>query len=407
MAADFLSGESLYRDVVTYSQFGEHRTATDGENKTTDWIVERLEAAGLQTSFQSFPVETHFVGETSLIMDGQQVDCFPLWPPCWTGPRPVRAPLAPLGATADQQQGRIALLKPSPSFGALPFLSSEDDATLFRTAVEAGALAVIVISSGPSGEIHAFNTPTGTDVCPVPSIQVPARYEPALVTAVEHGTEVSLLSNGRTEPQAEARNVFGRLYQGKSLIVISTPKSGWFTCAGERGPGVALFLALARWVSQRKSHISYLFDGNTCHEIGGLGVRRFVEELAPSPDQVLAWIHLGANIATWEWEESPTGLQKYARPENYRIVCDSPDLLPLLKNAFAHLPGLQPVVGRGIGEMRLMIQTGYHGFGFNGGAYRFFHTPVDVPEQATAPELLEPVALALTRALESIEALGK
>jgi len=406
MTADFLSGESLYRDVVAYSQFGVHRTATDGENKTTDWIVERLEAAGLQTSFQSFPVKTYFVGETSLIVDGQQLDCFPLWPPCWTGPRPVQAPLAPPEASAEQQKGRIALLKPSPSYGALPFLSSEDDTNLLRTAARAGALAVIVISSGPSGEIHAYNTPGGTDISPVPAVQVPARYEPVLVTAAGRGTEVSLLSHGKTEPQAEARNVFGRLYRGKNLIVISTPKSGWFTCAGERGPGVALFLALARWVSQRRSQTSYLFDANTCHEIGGLGVRRFVEELAPPPDQVLAWIHLGANIATWEWEESPAGLQKHARPENYRIVCDSTDILPLVNNAFAHLPGLKPIVGRGLGEMRLMIQTGYHGFGFNGGAYRFFHTPADIPEQATAPELLEPVALALTRALESIEALG-
>jgi len=315
--------------------------------------------------------------------------------------------LAPLGASADQQKGRITLLKPSPSYGALPFLSSEDDAALFRTVAEAGALAVIVISSGPSGEIHAYNTPSGTDVSLIPAIQVPTRYESLLATAAEHGSEVSLLSDGRTEPQVEARNVFGRLYRGKNLIVISTPKSGWFTCAGERGPGVALFLALARWVSQHQSQTSYLFDSNTGHEIGGLGVRCFIEELAPKPDQVLAWIHLGANIATWEWEESPTGLQKYTRPENYRIVCDSPDLLPLINNAFADLPGLQPVVGRGIGEMRLMIQTGYHGFGFNGGAYRFFHTPADVPEKATAPELLEPVALALTRALESIEMLGK
>ena len=92
MTADFLSGESLYRDVVTYSQFGEHRTATDGENKTTDWIAERLKAADLQTTFQSFPVETYFVDETSLTVPDQQMDCFPLWPPCWTGPRPVRAP---------------------------------------------------------------------------------------------------------------------------------------------------------------------------------------------------------------------------------------------------------------------------------------------------------------------------
>lgn len=406
MTADFLSGENLYQDVVTYSRFGEHRTATDGENQTTEWIAEQLQAAGLQTSFQPLSVETFFVHRTSLTVDNQRVECFPLWPPRSTGPRPIRARLALLSAGANSQKDTIVLIKASRSSGARPYSASGDDAAL-RTAAESGALAAVVICNGPSKEIHAYNTPSGTDVWPVPVVLVPTRDESALVAAAERGAVASLLVNGNSEPMAEARNVFGKLDHGKDIIVISTPKSGWFTCAGERGPGVALFLALARWAGQRQSPISYLFDCNTGHELMGLGIRRFLEELAPPPAQVLGWIHLGANIATWDWQESAAGLQRRAQPEDYRIMCSSPDLLPLLTNAFANMPGLQPVVGPGLGEMRGVIEAGYPGFGVNGGGYRFFHTPADVPEEATAPELLEPMALSLTRALESLEALSK
>jgi len=45
----------------------------------------------------------------------------------------------------------------------------------------------------------------------------------------------------------------------------------------------------------------------------------------------------------------------------------------------------------------------YRGFGVNGGPYRYFHTPEDMPEAGTAPQLLEPMAAALVRALELLE----
>ena len=406
MTENALSGSNLYQDVVTYAGFGDHRTATQGENQTTEWMAERLDACGFEVGFQSFPVDTFFVHEARLTVDGKPVECFPLWLPQWTGSPPVIAPLGPLGAEGDMLKDRIALIKPSFSFGALPYSYEGNDAVV-REVAKAGALAALVISNGPSDGIHAYNAPDGTERWPLPVALVPKREELALVAAAERGVEVSLLLDGSDELQIESRNVIGTMERGSDLIVISTPKSGWFTCAGERGPGVALFLALAQWASQRDSAISYMFDANTGHEVGGTGIRRFVEELAPPLDRVLAWIHLGANIATWGWDETATGLVRRVRPQEYRVVCDSEELLMLLNTALAGLPGLEPRVGRGLGEMRLVIQTGYRGFGVNGGSYRYFHTPDDKPDVATAPELLEPMAAALTRALELLEAKEK
>ena len=406
MTKHFLSGDSLYQDVVTYAKFGDHRTATQGENQTTEWMAERLKACGLEVSLQSFPVDTFFVHELRLTVDSRPVECFPLWLPYWTGPRPVIAPLAPLEADGDMLRDRIALIKPSFSFGALPYSYEGNDAAI-HAAAQAGALSALVISNGPSGEIHAYNAPAGTERWPLPVALVPRREEADLLAAAERGAEVSLLLDGKDEWQIEARNVVGTLERGSDLVVVSTPKSGWFTCAGERGPGVALFLALARWASQRDSETSYMFDANTDHEAGGTGIRHFMEDFAPPPDRVLAWIHLGANIATWSWDETTTGLARRSRPEEYRVVCDNEGLVPLLNTALAGLPGLEPRVGRGLGEMRLVIQTGYRGFGVNGGPYRYFHTPDDKPDVATAPELLEPMAAALTRALELLEAKEK
>jgi len=405
MADDFLSGESLYRDVVRYADFGEHRTATPGEERTTDWMAERLAECGLKVDFQPFTQETYFVEQTSLVVEGRQLECFPLWPPTWTGDSPVRGRLVGTVDGSGIPAGSIALLTPSFSYGGPPY-SYEGDDTAIGAASKAGASAAVVVANGPSDGMHAYNTPADTERWPIPVALTPKRNGAFLSAAADSGAGADLLLTGTDAPQARPRNLVARLERGDKAIVISTPKSGWFACAGERGPGVALFLALARWANERDSQVSYLFDANTGHETMGTGIRQFVDNLAPGPEQVLAWIHLGANISTWDWEDTGTGLVKQARPENYRVMCSSEKLLPLVNQAFTPLPGLQPRAGRGLGEMRLMIQMGYRGFGVNGGPYHYFHAPEDRPEVATAPELLEPMCAALVRVLELLEEKG-
>jgi len=345
------------------------------------------------------------VRETSLIVADKEIECFPWWYPCGTGPRPIHAPLAPLDVDNDLLNGSIVLAKPSNSQPS--FASSRLEAEqIINYLAKAGALAVVVINETPSGELAAINTSEQVNPWPIPVVLVGSRDEPVLSAAAQQNAEVSLLVDGRNEPQAEARNILGWFDRSEDIIIISTPKSGWFHCGGERGSGVALSLALARWVGQRQPQTGYWFDFNSGHELNNLGTKHFLKDLAPPPDQVRCWLHLGANIATWNWQESATGLQRRAEPEKYITRCGSDDLLSLVTEAFADIPGVKPDVGPGVGELIPVLEAGYRGFGVYGGHYRFFHTPTDGPH-GTAPELLEPVALALIKTLESIENLSE
>lgn len=389
-----MSGESLYRDVVTYAGFGEHRTASDADLRTSQWIADQLTAAGLETGFQQWWPEQFFPRETYLEVGAERVECFPLWPPMPTGPKPICAPLVAFrpGMAAHRVAGRIAVVR-------LP----DDTEELFgpRTeeipaeAVNAGAMAVVGIQGHPSGEVVAINARYGRERWPVPVVIAAARDKEATASAAERQTEAALLVNGEYQPRAEAKNVIGRLERGDRVIVVSTPQSGWFRCGGERGPGVALFLGLARWGATRRSDTSYLFVSTSGHELGGIGMRRFMKELAPRPESVICWLHLGSSIAT-----KPS--LDYNRIK--RLVCPS-TLVPLLNDAFADVPGLSATTGNAAGDLKLVLAEGYRAFGLFG-LHRFFHTPADGSE-STAPELLEPVALALGRVLESIKRIGK
>ena len=397
-----LSGARLYEDVITYYNLGEHRTATEVDLRTSQWLLEQLRAAGLKATFQSFSLRQFFVRQTRLTIEEKSIRAVPLWFPRSTGPDPSIGTLAVLEKNGGQNslRARLALVKfPAESGTAVTRGSIHSELVL--AAAKAGASAVVAVTEGATKEIVALNSPAGAEPWPIPVVLVGHRDEPALMAAQKSGARVSLLLEGDDDREAKAKNVIARMERGKDLIVVSTPQSGWFRCAGERGPGIALFLALARWASRRPSGASFLFVSTSGHELGGLGMQAFLKELAPQPDRVLCWIHLGAGIATYSWDESPAGLKRLPEPDSRRFLMTSPDLVPQLTTTFAGLPGLTPTVDRAVGEFEFMLKAGYHTFGIAAG-HRFHHTPADSPEM-TGPELLEPVGKAIVKAIESIE----
>jgi hypothetical protein len=397
-----LSGAKLYEDVIAYYNLGEHRTATEGDQRTSQWLIERLRAAGLKATFQSFSLRQFFVRQTRLTIADKSIRAFPLWFPRSTGPDPINGTIAVLDKRAEQGslRGKLALVK-FPAEAAAATLKGSIQSRLIDEAAKAGASAVVAVTESATKEIVALNSPAGAEPWPIPVVLVGARDESALMAAARLNTKTSLLLDGEDDPDAKAKNVIARVDRGKDLIVVSTPQSGWFRCAGERGPGIALFLGLARWASRRPSGASFLLVSTSGHELGGLGMRAFLKELAPPPDRVVCWMHLGAGIATYAWEETATGPNRLQEPDSRRTLMSSPDLVPLLTTTFAGLAGLTPTVGRAVGEFEFMLKAGYRSFGI-AAAHRFHHTPADSPE-TTGPEILEPVGKAIVNTVEAIE----
>jgi hypothetical protein len=399
-----LSGTKLFEDVVTYYNLGEHRTGTEVDLRTSQWLAGQLSVAGLKTTFQSFGLRQFFVRETRLTVGDRRFRAFPLWFPRGTGPSPVKAVLAEFDKRAERQslRGKIALVR-FPS-GASSTAIGSGHAEIIHGAARAEAAAVVAVTEGATKEIIALNQPAGAEPWPLPVILVGQRDESVLTAAARSGAGASLIVDGNDDHEATARNVIARLDGGKDVIVVSTPQSGWFRCAAERGPGIALFLGLARWARSRQSGSSFLFVSTSGHELGGLGMRAFMKELAPPPGRVLCWLHLGSGIAAFSWEETAMGLRRLREPDSKRYLMTSPDLVPILTTAFAGQPGLTPAVGRAVGEFEFMIKAGYRTFGI-AAAHRFHHTPADSPEM-TGSEILEPVGRALINTIEAIESSG-
>ncbi|MCZ8282944.1 MAG: hypothetical protein O9286_11965 [Aquidulcibacter sp.] len=394
--SDPLSGAALYADLEYYASHDSHRTGTPGDLARSDWIARELERAGHVVRRLPFGFERHDLTAHRLAVDGMKfapLDAYPLWDPVPTGADGVSGPLRLAEAAGP---GSIACLEVD-GIGGLARLS----ANLTRLS-DRGTRAVVAVTVTPSGELfgHGLRTPL-----PLPVMLVGSKHMEFLRAAAVRGAQTQLLIESTRTPDAQAYKVEGRLERGPRRIVVSTPTSAWFASAGERGPGVALFLGLARWMAGRagESPVSATFIASSGHELYGAGKKSYLEDAAPSPTETLAWIHLGASIAVYGFERGPTGLRANGRRQlGTQLLTNDDRLLSLLQSRFAGVENLTPrraTTARG--ELALMFEAGYRAFGFEG-AHAYFHAPNDLPF-VTGPELLESVGRALQQCILALE----
>jgi hypothetical protein len=368
----FMTGEFLFNDVKAYSALGEHRTAGKADRDTSAWLARQLEGFGFTSKLLPFRVRQFQFDSASLMVSGRSIPCFPLWLPRATGP--VRAPIA-RAAVKDC----VAIVR-LPKGGAM----TAAHRAVIQPPIDQGAAAIIGVTPSDSGELVALNSTADAEPWPVPILLVGPPEEMTLRGA----TEVAISIQGREEARAEAFETVGEIGAGKKRIVISTPSSGWFHCAGERGPGIALWLALARWSSHRESNVRYTFVASSGHELGEQGMHSFLAGPAPRPDEVSVWLHLGASIA--------------ARGSTRRLMTNRKEWLPVLSRNFGSISGLNPeVTDAPPGELAQLAKLGYRCFGIAGG-HTLFHSPGDLPV-TTSAAMLEPVGQSLLRTIADLE----
>ncbi len=400
-AEDFFSGEMLYQEIEHLASMGDHRTGTEGDLRTTRWLADELDSAGLDVEQQPFSLQQFFPEKTELLLGEMRISAFPHWFPTATTNEGITAPIKAL-AEVDLN-------------GAIAYVSSEaaglwykaDISAFADQAVAKGALALVVAVPHPSGTIYARNgaEPYLQQRLPIPAVIIAATDSPKLDN---WSSQVTLRSTGRYESQAQAYNVKAQLRASNPAaqwIIVTTPSSGWFSTTGERGGGVALFLALSRWAASESRQHHYLFIANSGHELDFMGAHHSIPTV-PAADQVALWLHLGASIATRQWQETEQGLQPLAKAHEHNFLYGDKSQLGIIKLAFKAVPDLQIApnekLNRTTSEMGVIVSRGYTAMGMVG-AHRFFHTPLDLPN-VTDPLLLAPYGEAFRQLFETIDA---
>lgn len=372
---------SIGADLEHYIGFGGKQAGGEGDNACGTWLAGALEQDGFAVARQSVPVP-FFAPDRCELMTGDRRA--PVWPQPIVRTTPAAGVAGPLvrvdgdGNAAAPLAGAIALVD-------LPHGRwSTATAPRIRRPVEAafaaGARAAIVVTNGPTGKVIALNSDGRAPLFAGPvALLAPDRAAP-FFAAASRGARATLHIAGENGRRA-AFNLIGRIDRGAGRwLVVSTPRSGWFTCAGERGGGVAAWLMLARWAAAEVRGFNLAFICNSGHEYEYLGAEAMLREAAPRPAETAFWLHLGANLAARDWHEGLAEMRPLPGTDAQRYLAVSPALLPAAREEFAGLAGLEAPYGTDAltaGELGNIAAVGYASVAGVFGLHRFHHVAGD------------------------------
>jgi hypothetical protein len=158
--------------------------------------------------------------------------------------------------------------------------------------------AIVVVTRGSRPGFAPSNADSFLRPFGPPVLQVASEEAPFLADCARQGAK-ALLTAHAERVQAKAFNVITVVpgtNKGAAPLIVMTPRSGWWSCASERGGGLACWLEIMRATRDAKPVRDVLFVASSGHELGHLGLDTFIERRPELVPAAKAWIHLGANI---------------------------------------------------------------------------------------------------------------
>jgi hypothetical protein len=283
---DPFSGERLFADVETCSGFGEQRTGGAADVQTADWITERFATAGLTVRRQPFQVRQFFPTTWSLSVGGVEIPCFPPWWPTLGGADAIDAALVDGDQAGPDTLVHDAIVLFRFHLGPRALVSDEQR-TQIAAVAQAGARAVVMVTESPAGDLLIPKVAPDDEPWPLPLLAVGERHADFLVQAVTERRSARMVLDGHIDERASTSNVVAHIGEDRRRIVISTSRTGWFVSGGERGPGIAYFLALAEWAAERRAEVGFEFVATAGHELDHLCMTQFLNDRPPTPEQTL------------------------------------------------------------------------------------------------------------------------
>jgi hypothetical protein len=273
--------------IQEYDAQGFHRTATDVDHRSGQWLADQAIRAGADARLEPFDINRVDVRAAFVEAEGRRAEGLPFFDGGFTD--------------AAGLNGRVG-----PPESKLPFalvvidsagISSEGRSTqaLRKSTQHRGIVAVTEGAHEGLSTSNAvdFHTPYG-----LPVLQISTEDHLWLRDLTARGLPIRFVCAAGRAP-SRASNVIATV-RGRQAdlppLVLMTPRSGWFHCASERGGGLACWLEAIRAVAAAKPARSLLAIASSGHELGHFGLDAFLEKQRQLIKGAAAWIHLGANI---------------------------------------------------------------------------------------------------------------
>ena len=158
--------------------------------------------------------------------------------------------------------------------------------------------AIVCVTRGERPGLCPSNADSFLQPFGPPVLQVSSEHSSWLTEQSQSGADAQLTCDVKRTPAA-AFNVVATIVGADATLpplVVSTPRSGWYSCASERGGGIVCWLETMRTLHEHRPHRPVIFVAFSGHEVGSLGVHAFADRRRGILTMASGWIHFGANI---------------------------------------------------------------------------------------------------------------
>jgi len=275
----------LSRIIDEYARQGFHRTGTTVDRVSGDWLCEQVRQTGLAPAREPFSLSRVDPVTNVLIAADRRIEGVPLFDSAFTDRGGIRGRLGAL-----QGDREIGLAETAPNAAAAGPLGDVRRTNRHR--------AIVCVTGGQRPGLCPSNADFFSRPFGPPVLQVSSDERSWLTERARLGVDVQLICHvARTT--ATAVNVTATIKGVDPLLpplVISTPRSGWYWCASERGGGIACWLEAMRALRHVRPARDVVFVAFSGHELGSLGIHAFADRRPAVISKAAAWIHFGANI---------------------------------------------------------------------------------------------------------------
>jgi hypothetical protein len=275
--------------IRAYEEQGFHRTGTDVDRTSGDWLANEVSEIGLEAKREEFSLSRVDPVRACLVVNGRTIEGLPLFDGAFTSPAGIDGILGGLSSAAS-----IGLAEIAPNAAGAGALGEARRQNRHQ--------AIVGITRGPRPGFSPSNADSFLHPFGPPVLQVPSEEAPFLADCTPRGAKALLIAHA-DRTHAEAFNVVTTVpgtNKRAAPLVVMTPRTGWWSCASERGGGLACWLEIMRAVRQAKPVRDVLFIASSGHELGHLGLDSFIERRPGLVSAAKVWIHLGANIGAAE-----------------------------------------------------------------------------------------------------------
>jgi hypothetical protein len=337
--------ERRLADVVReYDAQGNHRTGTAVDAASLEWLAARVRAIGLEPQFEPLHLARVDVDGAYLKIGSRCIGGVPLFDGSFTPPAGIGGSLGLFGTTSEIGLAAAGKAVPGdwahehrPSLAQIR--SSKHKAIVLVTCGDRAGLTLQNASS--------FRTPDGPPVIQVSST------EGAWLRAQASEERFASVVLDATRSAAESSNLLVELSGTEPRlphVVITTPRTGWWQCASERGGGLACWLEMMSLLASSPRRRACHFAAFAGHELGLLGGHEYASRRPELLARAHWWLHFGANIGaagqTFRIQASDAAaagraVEAFSAEGETSVERASPDLLPRGEAIVPHRAGIR------------------------------------------------------------------